>query len=156
MNSSQQIAKHFREIYFGGNWTCSNLKEQLADVSWQEANAKIASFNTIAALSWHIHYFTRAALHVLQGHALDAHDKFSFDHPPIQSEADWASMLDKTWSEGETFAALIEALPEEKLGENFVEEKYGLYYRNLHGIIEHAHYHLGQIVILKKLLRAGQ
>jgi hypothetical protein len=31
--------------------------------------------------------------------------------------------------------------------------KYGNYYRNLHGIIEHTHYHLGQIVLIKKLLK---
>jgi len=47
---------------------------------------------------------------------------------------------------------LIEQLPETKLGETFSDEKYGTYYRNLHGIIEHNHYHVGQIVIIKKLL----
>jgi hypothetical protein len=29
-------------------------------------------------------------------------------------------------------------------------EKYGNYYRNIHGIIEHIHYHLGQIVLIEK------
>jgi len=47
---------------------------------------------------------------------------------------------------------LIEQLPEAKLGEIFSEEKYGTYYRNIHGIIEHTHYHLGQIVLIKKIL----
>ena len=27
MNLTQQIAKHIREVYFGGNWTSVNLKE---------------------------------------------------------------------------------------------------------------------------------
>ena len=39
------------------------------------------------------------------------------------------------------------------LWETFADEKYGHYYRNLHGIIEHTHYHLGQIVLIKKLLQ---
>jgi hypothetical protein len=43
-------------------------------------------------------------------------------------------------------------LPESKLAETFSDEKYGNYYRNIHGIIEHTHYHLGQIVLIKKIL----
>jgi len=43
-------------------------------------------------------------------------------------------------------------LPESKLSETFLDEKYGNYYRNIHGIIEHTHYHLAQIVLIKKLL----
>jgi hypothetical protein len=89
---------------------------------------------------------------VLQGEPLNAKDKYSFDLPPIKSENDWQAMLEKTWNDAETFANLIERLPEEKLSETFVEEKYGNYYRNLQGIVEHVHYHLGQIVLLKKLL----
>ncbi|MDQ1090003.1 hypothetical protein QE390_004607 [Siphonobacter sp. SORGH_AS 1065] len=44
-------------------------------------------------------------------------------------------------------------MPEEAWQKTFVDEKYGTYYRNLHGMIEHTHYHLGQIVLIKKILR---
>jgi hypothetical protein len=60
--------------------------------------------------------------------------------------------LEKTWSDAEKFAALVENMPDSKLAETFVNKKYGTYYRNLHGIIEHTHYHLGQIVLIKKIL----
>ncbi len=46
----------------------------------------------------------------------------------------------------------MEQLPEHKLWEDFTDKKYGNYYRNFHGIIEHSHYHLGQIVLIKKIL----
>ena len=152
MNVSEQIAKHLREVHFGGNWTSVNLKETLADVDWQQATTPVYSFNTIATLVYHMNYYVSAVLKVLQGITLESKDKFSFTHPPIQSPEDWQKLLDKTWAEAEAFAALIEKLPENKLGEIFLVEKYGSYYRNLHGIIEHAHYHLGQIVLIKKLL----
>lgn len=152
MNLPQQIAKHFREIHFGGNWTASNLKEHLADVTWQQATTKVYSFNTIVALVYHMNYYVSAIMKVLQGNPLDAHDKFSFDHPPVGSQKDWENLLQKTWADAEDFAVLVEQLPESKLWETFTDEKYGTYYRNLHGVIEHAHYHLGQIVLLKKLL----
>lgn len=152
MNVSEQIAKHLREIHFGGNWTSVNLKETLADVDWQQATTPVYSFNTIATLVYHMNYYVSAVLKVLQGVPLDSKDNLSFTHPPIESGEDWQKLLDKTWAEAEAFAALIEKLPEDKLGEIFLVEKYGSYYRNLHGIIEHAHYHLGQIVLIKKLL----
>lgn len=49
-------------------------------------------------------------------------------------------------------AQLIEQLPDSRLEEIFSQEKYGTFHRNLFGIIEHAHYHLGQIVVIKKML----
>jgi len=152
MNLSAQIAKHFKDVHFGGNWTSVNLKQTLADVTWQQATTKIYSLNTIATLVFHINYYVSAVLKVLQGGPLDAHDKYSFDLPPIQNQENWEKLLNKMWTEAEDFAILVEQLPESKLGETFFEEKYGNYYRNLHGIIEHTHYHLGQIVLIKKIL----
>jgi len=152
MNTTAQIAKHFREVHFGGNWTASNLKDQLTDINWQQATEQVGSFNTIATLVFHMNYYVSAVTKVLEGGPLIAKDAYSFDHPPITTEADWEALLNKTWNEAETFAQLIEVLPDAILWEDLTHEKYGNYYRNLHGIIEHCHYHLGQIVILKKLL----
>ncbi len=152
MNLPAQLAKNLREAHFGGNWTGSNMKDSLADVTWQQAATKVPSFNTIAALVFHINYFISVTLKVLQGGPLDGHDKFSFDVPPIGSQEDWLNLLDKTFTEAEAFAALVEQLPEAQLWVVFVDEKYGTYYRNIQGIIEHTHYHLGQIVMVKKMV----
>ncbi len=157
MTLPEQIAKHFREVHLGGNWTFSNLKEHLEGVTWQQATAQVDGFNSIAALVYHIHYYVHAALDVLEGKPLNAKDTYSFDYPTIDCRKDWEILLNKTRTDAEKFANLVSLLPESKLWETFSEEKYGNYYRNLHGIIEHAHYHLGQIVLLKKLLlRIGE
>lgn len=153
MNIPSQIASHLKAVYFGGNWTAVNYKDTLAGVTWQQATTKVFSFNTIAILVYHTNYYIGAVSKVLQGGPLDAKDKFSFDLPPIQSQADWETLLNKTWTDAENFAGLIEQFPETKLGEPFADGKYGNYYRNLTGIIEHLHYHLGQIVLIKKLLQ---
>lgn len=152
MNITAQIAKNLREVYFGGNWTGVNLKESLADVNWKQATTRVYSLNTIASLVYHTNYYVRVALKVFNEEPLDAHDKYSFDLEPIQSQQDWEKLLDKTWADANTFATLIEELPESRLWDTFMTEKYGNYYRNIHGIIEHAHYHLGQIVFLRKIL----
>ena len=152
LNLTAQITKHFPEGHFGGNWTSENLKETLADVTWQQATTQVYSFNTVAALVFHINYYVSAVLKVLEGNPLTANDKYSFDIPPVLSYEDWEALLNKTWREAEAFARLVEQLPENKLRETFADEKYGNYYRNLHGVIEHCHYHLDQIVLIKKLL----
>lgn len=151
-NLPATIAGQLRQFYFGGNWTSVNLKDVLADVSWQQAIAKVNSFNTIAALVYHINYYVCAVQNMLLGEPLHASDKFSFDLPRIESEEDWQKLLEKTWSDADTFAGLIGQLADERLGEDFADGKYGTYYRNLTGIIEHAHYHLGQIVLIKKMI----
>ena len=152
MNLRGQMAKLFRDVHYGGNWTSVNLKDNLTDVTWQQATTKVYSFNTIAALVYHMNYYVSRVLKVLQGEPLNASDKYSFDHPPILSQQEWEKLLNKTWTDAENFAILLEQLPESKLGEIFSDEKYGNYYRNIHGIIEHIHYHLGQIVLIKKIL----
>lgn len=153
MKLTSQIAKNFREIYFGGNWTYSNLSDHLKDVSWQQATTRIDTFNTIATLVYHSNYYVTALIKVLKGAVFNPIDKQSFKHPPINNQKDWEDLLNTVWAEAKELADLIEQLPEEKLWQNIGEDIWGNYYRNIHGIIEHTHYHLGQIVLIKKLLR---
>lgn len=153
MTTTHQIALHCEQVFFGGNWTASNLQDHLADVTWEEAIASVYEFNTIATLTYHIYYYIKVGLPVLQGAALDAHDKFSFEHPPIASQEDWERFLAQIWRDVRLFVAAVRALPEERLTEAFYDKKYGAYYRNLQGTVEHSHYHLGQLVLIKKLIR---
>ena len=152
MNLTAQIAKLFRDVHFGGNWTSVNLKDNLAGLSWLQATTQVYSFNTIAMLVYHINYYTSEVLKVLEGESLVASDKYSFNLPPINNQEDWEKLLNKTWTDAGKFASLIEQIPETMLWEDFSDGKYGNYYRNIHGIIEHTHYHLGQIVLIKKIL----
>ncbi len=76
-----------------------------------------------------MNYYVSEVLKVLQGEPLNAHDKYSFDYPPILSQADWKKLLDKKWTDAENFAGLIEQLPESKLWEDFSDKKYGNYYQ---------------------------
>lgn len=151
-NISYQIAKHLREVHFGGNWTCVNLKALLQDVDWQLATRRLHNLNTIAVLVNHLSYYVQVQLDVLHGKALNAKDTYSFEHPPIQSSQDWENMLLKVWKNAEELATAIEQFPESRLGDFFVEQKFGSYYRNFHGMIEHTHYHLGQIALIKKFI----
>ncbi len=148
----EQIAKNLRAIYLGGNWTGVNMKDTLQDVTWQQATTKVYSFNTIVTLVYHTNYYIDVVTKVLNGELINPKDEYSFIHPPITSKEEWEKLSDKTYTDAESFALLIEQLPESKLWETFADEKYGNLYRNLTGIIEHTHYHLGQMVLVKKMV----
>lgn len=148
----EEIAKHLRGLYFGGNWTSVNVKNTIESVTLPEATIKISTLNTIAVLVYHINYYIEGVLPVFKEGKLDIKDKFSFDAPSFASEEEWRCFKNKVLHNAELLVSEIEKLPKEQLFQPFTNEKYGTYYRNLHGIIEHTHYHLGQIVVIKKLL----
>lgn len=155
MTFATQIANQFREVQLNGTWISTNLKAELTDVTWTEATTKISTLNTIADLAFHINYYVAGVNQVLEGGTLDIRDKYSFDGPPITSQADWVRLQDKIYKDAGKFANLAAQLSDEQLGEGFVQQEYGNYFRNITGMIEHSYYHLGQIVLLKKLIRAS-
>ena len=151
MKNTNEIANRFREVILNGTWIANtNYYDQLATLNWKIATTKFNSLNTIAILAQHIHYYISGISNVFKGGNLDIKDKFSFDFLPIQSQNEWDNFLMRFWNEAEEFALLIEQMPEEKLNEVFVDEKYGTFKRNIEAMIEHSYYHLGQIVLIKK------
>ena len=156
MSITKQIADHLLHVHFGGNWTVTHLEEVLADVSWDEAVAEVDSFNTLVTLVYHISYYIEEQIKVLKTGVLEGSDALSFKHPEIKSPQDWENLKEEVWQRARLWSELVGQLSDDKLQEDFVDPKYGSYHRNLMGLIEHFHYHLGQIVIIKKLLRARE
>jgi uncharacterized damage-inducible protein DinB len=153
MSTGKFVANRLREVLLNGQWIANtNYKSQLESLSWVQATQKIRSLNTVAALTFHINYYIAGILDVFNGRGLDIHDQFSFDAPPIKSETDWQTLRNTFLTNAEKFIHHVEAMPEGKFREIFVDKKYGTYLRNIEGIIEHSYYHLGQISLLKKLI----
>ncbi|WP_026309679.1 DinB family protein [Niabella aurantiaca] len=154
MTRSTQLAKRFREVHLNGDWVAAtNLKAQLSGLTWQQANTRIGSLNTIAALAFHLNYYIAGILKVFEGRVLDIHDRYSFDAPPALSQDDWEQRLNKLWADAEAFAGHVEQMTDAQLEAVFTDPKYGTYHRNIDAMIEHIYYHLGQIVLLRKLVQ---
>lgn len=154
MSLVSELSKRFREVMLDGLWIANtNFKDQLSDVSWEQAVAKVDSLNTIAMLTFHIDYYIAGIINVFEGGNLEIKDQFSFDLPPVESQQQWEDLLNKLRTDSEKFAALLGQMSDSKLDEVFVDEKYGTYRRNIDGMIEHCYYHLGQITLIKKLLK---
>ena len=153
MATPKSLADQYREVYLSGKWVVgTNLKEVIENISWTDATQKIGPHNSIAALVFHLQYYIKGVQQVLDGGSLDIRDKFSFDMQPILNASDWKQLRDSAILAADRFANTLEKLPSEKLADPFVDEKYGTYERNMLGMIEHGYYHLGQIVLLKKLM----
>lgn len=157
MKLNKYLTNRLKEIFTEGKWVLgTNFKEQIADLNWNEAVQKVDDFNTIADLTFHIHYYIAGVIKVLEGGSLDIKDKFSFDAPPIKSKQNWSDLVNKFCSDSEKFISLVENMSNEKLLSNFVDEKYGNYYRNIDVMIEHTYYHLGQVILIKKRIKHGK
>lgn len=155
MTLNEQLAKQLKDLFLTGQWIGPNLnlKAQLDDVDFAMANTRYGSLNTIALLAFHINYYLEGVLNVLKGGSLDIRDKFSYDMPSITSQQEWDIMRENIYRNAEYFVMLIEQMPASKLHDPFTDEKYGSYLKNLMGMLEHSYYHLGQIVLIKKLIR---
>lgn len=147
------MANRLREVLLNGRWIANtNFKEQIESITWQQAIQQVSNLNSIATLTFHINYYLGGVLQVFDGGKLDIRDQFSFDMPEIKTEADWQQLLNSFINNATLFSNKTEAMPDEILDQVFVEEKYGSYLRNIESMIEHAYYHLGQVVLIRKLL----
>jgi len=154
MENATQLAKRFREVLLDGKWIANtNFKDQLSQVSWQEATHPIGSLNTIALLTYHINYYIAGILKFFNEGVLDIRDKYSFDAPAITSQTDWENRQNELWTNAEQFANRVERMSDEELEKVFVKEAYGNYRRNIEGVIEHSYYHLGQISLIRKMIK---
>lgn len=152
MSLAKQLAKNLRDAHFGGNWTTVDLKTVLSDVSWEAAQKSVHSIHSIASLTVHMTYYVGVIIAVLEEGKLTGKDELSWILPLIENKEDWERLQEEAWKFAEKAANLIEQLDDYQLLDDFVDPKYGTNYRNIAGIVEHLYYHLGQIVLIKKLL----
>jgi hypothetical protein len=154
MESNQKIAARFREVFLSGTWIANtNYKDQLTGTSWEMATTRVTELNTLSALTQHVHYYIAGLVKVFEGGTLDIRDQYSYQFPPVTSQESWEKIQEQLWVDVEKFARLVEQFPPNQLLKDFVDPKYGTYQRNIEAMIEHAYYHLGQIVLIKKMLQ---
>lgn len=153
MTINQLIATHLTEAFEGNNWSDVNVKDTLDDITFEEAiTLTNASPNTIAALLYHMTFYNKAVCTRLRGEEPTINDANGFDLPPLKDENDWIRLKQDAFIAARELADRIKTFADDRLPEENPPGK-GTFYKKLHGVIEHNYYHLGQIVILKNLIR---
>lgn len=153
MERNADLANRLREVLLTGYLIANtNFKIQLESIDWNLATSKVGFLNTIAELTFHVNYFIKGLIEAFEFSQLTIRDKYSFDVPPINPQDDWEILVNEFLYNSEKFLETVGSMEDQKLDETFVAEKYGTNHRNIEGIIEHTYYHLGQVVIIKKLV----
>lgn len=149
------IARQLLEVHFGENWTEAWIRKTLEDITLEEARRlTAASSNTIASLLYHITFYNNVILVRLQGVDPFIGAANGYDLPSLQDQADWEKLKADNLESARVLAEAIQKVPDEALDQPMLKDKdSSSYFRQLQGVVEHAHYHLGQIVILKNLIR---
>jgi hypothetical protein len=154
MSLLKHIAQHVLDVHEGDNWTEVNIKNTLQDVSFEQALLVTpVSPNSIAMLVHHLAFYNEVVLQRLLGSFPPIPPSNGFDAPIVSSESQWQDLQQKLFISAHALAEGILQFPEDRLFD-ITAAGYNTAYKNLHGIAEHAHYHLGQIVILKNWHRS--
>lgn len=155
MKRTAELARRLREVLLTGRWIANtNCKEQILLVNWQQSVQKPQGLNSIAALVFHLNYYMDGLLRAFENGHLDISDRFSFDMPPVNSKEEWEGLVEVFLNNSERFAAKIEGMEEGALDQPFVDERYGTLLMNIESVLEHTYYHLGQIVLIRKLVQS--
>lgn len=70
----------------------------------------------------------------------------------ITNEDDWNKLVNHFIRNAELFVSKVEKVDDGLLDRPMVKEKYRSYIKNIEGVIEHSYYHLGQVLLLCKLI----
>jgi uncharacterized damage-inducible protein DinB len=139
----------------GEAWHGPDLAGILADVTVAEAAARpVAGAHTIWELALHLVTWARVPRQrIATGNAVKAADKDNFPAPPPPSEDAWRQAVSDLERETAALRDVVRALSDAELRRASPGAPHDLSVM-IHGVAQHMAYHGGQMVILKKALRA--
>ncbi|MBK9329214.1 MAG: DinB family protein [Sphingobacteriales bacterium] len=148
----QSIMTLLSETATGNNWTGINTETALRGITAEQAVRRLnANHLNIAELAAHLTCWNKVIARRLNGENYQPGKEEDFPVINLLLETEWEALKTAFM---ESFVILETTLnsKEDNILNNPIFEGGTSAYRNLHGQISHLHYHMGQIVLLKKLL----
>lgn len=153
-----RIADQLRRAFNGDAWHGPSLRETLAGVTAEQANARpIPGAHSIWELLLHIEAWVRAPRAAMTGKAMPGLDKTEhiaaeIDWPAVRAtaKANWETAKKSAFAAAEELAAAIEKFGDSRLNETVPGRTHHFYFL-LHGVVQHTLYHTGQMALLKKI-----
>jgi hypothetical protein len=151
MKLAKVIAQHFYEVHYGDNWADVAVKDVIKDITWPQAVQRVGDANTIAVLLHHMNFYNMVVYNrCFEENQKEVRHEDSL-HVEVNSDEDWQQLQKRYFDLAEKLHAAILTLDDTILF-TVRPGNQNTYYKNLHGLIEHIHYHLGQISLLKKII----
>ncbi|MGH9579905.1 MAG: DinB family protein [Terriglobales bacterium] len=149
MSETARIADQLQRAFAGNAWHGPSLRELLADVSAERAAARpLPNTHNIWELVLHITAWTNVARRRALGDNADLSPQENFPNAD-KGETAWKEALASLERAHRELLAAIASLPDSRLQEEVPGHGYTVYVL-LHGVVQHALYHAGQIALLRK------
>ena len=150
MSEISRIAQQLKLAYEGEAWHGPAVLEILSGVDARAAAARpIPNAHTIWELTLHISGWENVIRRRLGGEACTLSDADNFPDVKDKSEAAWRKTVDTLKRTNQELLAAMNATPDSRLADRVPGKNYDVY-TMLHGAVQHALYHAGQMAILKR------
>lgn len=150
-----RIADQIRRAAEGHAWCGPSAREALDGVTADEAHARpIPGAHSIWALVRHMTVWADAGRRRLSGEIVEPTP--AEDYPPLdghETPADWEHDRHALFAAHQALARAVETMDDPALHRPLSHD-YTVYI-TLHGVTQHTLYHTGQIMLLKRALRAA-
>jgi uncharacterized damage-inducible protein DinB len=148
MTEMTRIADQLRRVYEGPAWLGPNLRDLLSDIDEERARRRtLEGVHTVWELVLHISTWFRIARERLTATTI-REPSDAEDWPKMTGT--WESALALLQQEEQALEDAIRSFPEYRLSDDVLATEPQTFYVLLHGVIQHAAYHAGQIAVLKK------
>lgn len=152
MKAKERITKLFEDIYDGDPWIDVTLQGTLKNISAAKAAKKISpDRNSIWQIVNHLISWRENVLQRVQGKMITTPDNNYFTGIIDTSDAAWQSTLKRLENSQQQWITFLANFNESEFDKIYPNNNMS-YYDHVNGIIQHDAYHLGQIVLLSKLL----
>ncbi|HXS58796.1 MAG TPA: DinB family protein [Hanamia sp.] len=152
MKESVRISKLFEDLYDGSPWIDVTLMGTLKNISAEKAARKIApDRNSIWQILNHIISWRNNVLQRVQGEVIISPDDNYFTPVAGTSEKAWRQALQNLEDSELRWIDFLKKIDESQF-ERIYPRNEMTFYEHIQGILQHDAYHLGQIVLLSKLL----
>jgi uncharacterized damage-inducible protein DinB len=149
----ERIIKLFEAGYDGSPWIDVNLVDTLQAISATQALKKMSpSSNSIWEITNHIISWRENVLQRVKGKSIKTPAHNYFVAVTSGTNAEWQVTMKKLEATQADWITFLKTLKETAL-EQVYEPNGMTYYEHIQGILQHDTYHLGQIVMLTKLLK---
>jgi uncharacterized damage-inducible protein DinB len=153
VNEINRILKLFADLQHGDCWIGLNFKEALHDINAAKAGANTpGKINNTWQLVAHITYWRTTVVNRLTG-STNPPPFGDFLLPAELNEANWKQTLHDFEAAYHLLRNAIHGFTDEQL-EKPSPRKDQTYYQLMMGCLQHDAYHLGQLVLLKKIVVA--
>ncbi|KAA2242529.1 DinB family protein [Chitinophaga agrisoli] len=153
MSHLQYLATSLENLYNGSPWIEVTFTEHLKRVSARQAVQRFGDSNCIWQIVNHLIYWHQRVLRYMNNEQPEQDgDLPDFYLPENHGEENWQATQHRMEHSVAHVVAALRSFPEDKLYELFPGTTHPAAYY-FHGIVDHAAYHLGQIVLLEKYSR---